>query len=80
MRSFLIDLPTLEDVRRFCTAANRCPCKIEVVSDPYVVNAKSIMALFTLDWDKPVKVEFHGTDSQYEELCRELGGLAPKES
>ncbi len=37
---------------------------MDVLSGRYVINAKSIMGLFSLDLSHPVKVEVHGTDAE----------------
>ena len=58
MSRFLIRLPSLDDVKRFCTTANQHDCDIDVCVGRYIVNAKSIMGLFSIDRDQPVTVEF----------------------
>ena len=40
-----------------------CPCEVDVLSGRYVIDAKSIMGLFSLDLSHPVKVEVHGSDA-----------------
>ena len=37
------------------------PCEVDVLSGRYVIDAKSIMGLFSLDLSHPVKVEVHGS-------------------
>lgn len=63
MSEFYVSLSSIEDVRQFVNAANRCTCEVDVLSGRYVVDAKSIMGLFSLDLSKPVKVEVHGADA-----------------
>ena len=45
--------------------AERVPfaCEVDVLSGRYVIDAKSIMGLFSLDLSHPVKVEVHGSDA-----------------
>ena len=43
--------------------ATCCPCEVDVLSGRYVIDAKSIMGLFSLDLSHPVKVEVHGSDA-----------------
>ncbi|MBS6833383.1 MAG: HPr family phosphocarrier protein, partial [Clostridiales bacterium] len=45
--------------------------EIDLTSGRYVVDAKSIMGIFSLDLTKPIKVEAHGADctSLLEELA-----------
>ena len=76
---FQINLPSLDDVKRFCNLANQHGCEIDVCSGRYVVNAKSIMGLFSIDRDQPATVEFYGSDTQCADFRRELGPLVISE-
>lgn len=49
-----IFLETLEDVKSFVTLCMTKPYDIELTSGKYVVNAKSIMGVFSLDLTKPI--------------------------
>lgn len=80
MSSFSINLSSLEDVKFFSRLANQNDCEIDVCAGRYVVNAKSIMGLFSIDRDGPVKVEFHGSDSQCEAFRRGLGALVAEQN
>lgn len=64
MYTLYVSLSSISDVKKFADAANHCDCEVDVVSGRYVINAKSIMGLFSIDLAKPVKVEFHGSDEQ----------------
>ncbi len=64
MSEFLITLSSIDDVRQFVNAATRCTCEVDVLSGRYVVDAKSIMGLFSLDLSQPVKVEVHGSAAE----------------
>ena len=57
MSEFFVSLSSIEDVRQFVNAATCCPCEVDVLSGRYVIDAKSIMGLFSLDLSHPVKVE-----------------------
>ena len=63
MTTFYVLLASIDDVKLFVDAATRCPCEVDVRSDRYLVNGKSIMGLFSLDLSKPVAVEVHGEDA-----------------
>ena len=76
---FLIRLPSLDDVKRFCTTANQHDCDIDVCVGRYIVNAKSIMGLFSIDRDQPVTVEFHGSDAQCDAFRQALASLVVPE-
>lgn len=64
MYPFYVSLASIEDVKKFVDAANHCPCEVDVLSGRYIINAKSIMGLFSIDLAKPVRVEVHGTQEQ----------------
>ena len=53
-------LDKIADVKDFVNLASKCRDDVVVKSGHYAVNAKSIMALFSLDISKPLKVEFYG--------------------
>ena len=47
MSEFFVSLSSIEDVRQFVNAATCCPCEVDVLSGRYVIDAKSIMGLFS---------------------------------
>ncbi len=49
-----IFLKTLDDVKNFVTLCMSKPYDIELVLGKYVVNAKSIMGVFSLDLTQPL--------------------------
>ena len=62
-----IVLKDFEAVKNFVDIANEKPYDIELLSGKYVVNAKSIMGVFSLDLTKPIVMVAH-TDSHIELL------------
>lgn len=61
-----IILKDFDAVKKFVDIANQKDYDIELLSGKYVVNAKSIMGVFSLDLTKPIVMVAH-TDS-YAEL------------
>jgi hypothetical protein len=55
-----VSLDKITDIRDFVNLTSKCRDDVVVKSGHYAVNAKSIMALFSLDLSKPIKVEFYG--------------------
>ena len=76
MSDFLVSLSSIEDVRKFVNAASRCACEVDVLSGRYVVDAKSIMGLFSLDLSKPVRVEVHGSDAERAAFQQDVAAFA----
>jgi phosphotransferase system HPr-like phosphotransfer protein len=66
MKKFKVQLTTIEEVRKFVTAANVQYADIDICSGRYMVDAKSILGIFSLDLSKPVDVEVHGTEGDAE--------------
>lgn len=59
MKSMMIQLKSIDDVKRFVNAAAMLTCEADLSSGRYVVDAKSIMGIFSLDLAKPIKLEVH---------------------
>jgi len=57
MKSCEIMLTSINDVKNFVNIVNNYDFDVDLVSGRYVVDAKSIMGIFSLDLSKPIKVE-----------------------
>jgi len=70
MKTFNILLKSINDVKDFVNIVNKYDFDVDLTSGRYVVDAKSIMGIFSLDLSKPIKVETHTEDSSkfYEEV------------
>ncbi len=62
MRTFNIMLHSITDVKDFVNIVNRYDFDVDLSSGRYVVDAKSIMGIFSLDLSKPIKVQVHSDD------------------
>lgn len=56
MREFYININSIEKVKTFCEEANKVECDIELYCGKYVIDAKSIMGIFSLNISKPLKM------------------------
>lgn len=54
----MIMLNTVDDVKKFVQMINTLSYGAKVHSKGYIVNASSIMGIFSLDLSEPLKVEF----------------------
>ncbi len=70
MKTFEIMLNTNIDVKDFVNIVNKYDFEVDLISGRYVVDAKSIMGIFSLDLGKPIRVELHtdAPEAIYEEL------------
>ena len=72
MKTLNILLKSINDVKDFVNIVSKYSYDVDLTSGRYVVDAKSIMGIFSLDLSKPIKVEIHTDD------CPEfLEALAP---
>ena len=56
----MVLLDKITDIKDFVNLVSKCTDDVTIGSGRFKVNAKSIMALFSLDLTKPLKVEFYG--------------------
>ncbi len=66
MKSIKISLEMAQRVKEFVNVTQDFPCEILLKSGKYVVDAKSILGIFSLDLSQPVTVEV------YDDNCDEL--------
>ncbi len=62
MKSAIIKLDTINDVKNFVNTVSKYDFDVDLVSGRYAVDAKSIMGIFSLDLSKPIKVEIYSDD------------------
>ncbi len=63
-----IKLNSIEKVKDFVMTVSRFDEEIDLVSGRYVVDAKSIMGIFSLDLSQPIEVKV-GNGEQSEKIC-----------
>lgn len=63
MTTFKIMLSSINDVKNFVNIVNKYEFDIDLISERYVVDAKSIMGIFSLDLTKTITVEAHTDDA-----------------
>ncbi len=62
MKSVQISLEVAQTVKEFVTITQACEYEIILRSGKYVVDAKSILGIFSLDLSKPLTVEIYNDD------------------
>lgn len=63
MATIHVRLDTIDKVKRFVNELVNCPYDVDLLSDRYVVDGKSIMGIFSLDLTKPIEVKVHGEET-----------------
>ena len=59
MKSINISLNSIDKVKSFVNIITSYEGDFDLASDRYVVDAKSIMGIFSLDLSKPVRLDIH---------------------
>lgn len=60
MKEATILLQSIEDVKEFNRIVAVYDGDVDLVSGRYVIDAKSIMGIFSLDLSKPINIQVHG--------------------
>lgn len=62
MKSVKISLNSIDKVKSFVNDITRFDYDFDLVSGRYVIDAKSIMGIFSLDLSKPIDLNIHAED------------------
>ena len=76
MKEAVILLQSIEDVKDFNRTVALYDGDVDLVSGRYVIDAKSIMGIFSLDLSKPINIQIHGDDA--ETLIEKLSAFVQK--
>lgn len=79
MKTVKISLNSIDKVKTFVNLINRFDAEFDLVSGRYVIDAKSIMGIFSLDISNPIDLNIHNTDNLDEILTALEPYLAPEE-
>ena len=60
MYTAIISWSSIDVVKKFVNLANNYDFPINLHSEKYIVNGKSIMGIFSLDLSKPIELEVEG--------------------
>ncbi|MDO5409236.1 MAG: HPr family phosphocarrier protein [Lachnospiraceae bacterium] len=62
MKTINIMLNSIDKVKSFVNTLTKFDCDFDLISGRYVIDAKSIMGIFSLDLSKPIELNIHATD------------------
>jgi phosphotransferase system HPr-like phosphotransfer protein len=72
MKTVDISLNSIDKVKTFVNLINRFDYDFDLVSGRYVIDAKSIMGIFSLDLSKPIALNIYADDKDVDEILNEL--------
>ncbi len=64
MKSVPIKLSFAEEVKSFVNTVNKYPYEMDLRSGRHVVDAKSILGIFSLDLSKPITLDIYNDDCE----------------
>lgn len=63
MKTVKISLNSIDKVKTFVNEITKFDCDFDLVSGRYVIDAKSIMGIFSLDLSKPIDLNIHAEEN-----------------
>lgn len=63
MKKVMISLNSIDKVKSFVNDISRFDYDFDLVSGRYVIDAKSIMDIFSLDLSKPIELNIHAEEN-----------------
>ena len=66
MKTIQISLNSIDKVKSFVNDITKFDYDFDLVSGRYVIDAKSIMGIFSLDLSKPINLNIHGDEDNAE--------------
>ena len=71
MKTVKISLNSIDAVKSFVNTVTKYESDFDLVSGRYVIDAKSIMGIFSLDLSKPIELNIHSED-QIDDILESL--------
>ena len=70
MKTVKISLNSIDKVQAFVNEVTKYDAEFDLVSGRYVIDAKSIMGIFSLDLSKPIDLNIHSENNIDEILAK----------
>ena len=68
MKTVKISLNSIDKVKSFVNEITKFDYDFDLVSGRYLIDAKSIMGIFSLDLSKSIDLNIHATDAALDEI------------
>ena len=69
MKTVMISLNSIDKVKSFVNDISRFDYDFDLVSGRYVIDAKSIIGIFSLDLSKPIELNIHAAEDADDVIC-----------
>ena len=68
MREIEISLNSIEKVKHFVSITTKFDTEIDLISGRYVIDAKSIMGILSIDLSKPIRLRIHEENDSADDI------------
>ena len=72
MKTVMISLNSIDKVKSFVNDISKFNFDFDLVSGRYVIDAKSIMGIFSLDLSKPIELNIHADGENLDAVMEKL--------
>ncbi len=72
MKTVQISLNSIDKVKSFVNQISKFDFDFKLVSGRYVIDAKSIMGIFSLDLSKPINLNIHAEEGELDNVMKEI--------
>ena len=72
MKTVNVSLNSIDKVKDFVNEVAKYNAEFDLVSGRYVIDAKSIMGIFSLDLSKPIELNIHSEEDNLDEIVEKL--------
>ena len=72
MKTVMISLNSIDNVKSFVNDISKFNFDFDLVSGRYVIDAKSIMGIFSLDLSKPIELNIHAEGENLDAVMEKL--------
>lgn len=72
MKTIKISLNSIDKVKSFVNLIAKFDCEFDLISGRYVIDAKSIMGIFSLDLSNPIDLNVHAEGKDLDVICKVL--------
>ncbi len=72
MKTIKISLNSIDKVKSFVNMITKFDCDFDLISGRYVIDAKSIMGIFSLDLSNPIDLNIHADGKDLDVICKVL--------
>ncbi|MCI8951094.1 MAG: HPr family phosphocarrier protein [Lachnospiraceae bacterium] len=78
MRELEISLDSIDKVKSFIAVTTKFDAEIDLISGRYIIDAKSIMGIFSIDLSKPIRLRIYEGREDVNEIIDALSAYVKK--